>query len=113
MMCALGDGTDSCQGDSGGPLIANGTSSLYGDEWIQVGVTSFGIGCAWGIPGVYTDVANYWEWIEWEMHNVTSTTTSTTTLIPTLDPTATTTSTPTSPTTVPTSTPTSMDSADD
>merc|ERR1712228_846040 len=41
--------------------------------------------------------ANYWEWIEWEMHNVTSTTTST----------------PTSPTTVPTSTPTSMDSADD
>jgi len=74
MMCALGNGTDSCQGDSGGPLIVNGTSS---DSWVQVGITSFGIGCASGTPGVYTDVSNYYDWVWEEMDEVTSTTTET------------------------------------
>lgn len=45
-------GADSCQGDSGGALLvqANGLPR-------QLGVVSFGIGCARpGVPGVYTDL---------------------------------------------------------
>ncbi|XP_076677318.1 mite allergen Der f 3 [Andrena cerasifolii] len=54
---------DTCQGDSGGPLqiIASNTSCLYE----VIGVTSFGIGCASvDIPGVYTRVSHYLNWIE-------------------------------------------------
>ena len=59
MMCA-GDlnngGEDSCQGDSGGPLfVPDG-----GSGWLQVGIVSFGVGCARrNFPGVYTRVARY------------------------------------------------------
>jgi Trypsin len=52
MICAGGEGIDTCQGDSGGPML---TSSK-----VQVGVTSFGYGCARdGYPGGYTRVSNY------------------------------------------------------
>ena len=54
MICALERDIDTCQGDSGGPLIVNenGKHTLYG-------ITSFGIGCAIGKPGVYTKVSRY------------------------------------------------------
>ena len=47
-------GTDTCQGDSGGPLIV----PAPGGTWRQVGVTSFGEGCAKaGYPGVYSEAS--------------------------------------------------------
>ena len=57
----LNGGIDACQGDSGGPLVC-----LYKQSsWIQVGIVSFGEGCAWaGNPGVYTRVSGVYDWIQ-------------------------------------------------
>jgi len=52
-------GVDACAGDSGGPLMINAASGL-----IQVGITSFGNGCA--LPnayGVYSNVEHYDDWV--------------------------------------------------
>ena len=52
-LCAGEKGVDSCGGDSGGPLFATTSSG----EFIQVGIVSYGIGCAkQRFPGVYTEV---------------------------------------------------------
>ncbi|XP_066943085.1 chymotrypsin-like protease CTRL-1 [Macrobrachium rosenbergii] len=62
MLCAGIDagGKDSCQGDSGGPLTV-GDSNVY----TQVGVVSFGIGCASpDYYGVYARVTRYMYWID-------------------------------------------------
>lgn len=60
MVCAYADYKDSCLGDSGGPLFATGS----GGGRVLVGIVSFGYGCAEpGIPGVYTRVAKYMDWI--------------------------------------------------
>ena len=55
--------------------------SLIGDNSVQVGITSFGEGCALpGKPGIYTRLANYRQWIDSiTLGNTPSTTTSTTT----------------------------------
>ena len=67
MLCAReeGGGEDSCQGDSGGPLIIKGSNA---SEDIQVGVVSFGIGCArQEYPGVYARISSKYEWIRSEV----------------------------------------------
>lgn len=58
MFCAgvldLG-GFDTCQGDSGGPIVVDNAGSP-----LQIGVTSFGEGCALpDFPGVYTRLDTY------------------------------------------------------
>jgi len=54
------------QGDSGGPLVCQRCDSC---EWYQVGVVSFGNGCALeGFPGVYAEVNAYEDWIEGNMN---------------------------------------------
>ncbi|KAI0566062.1 hypothetical protein FGB62_12g235 [Gracilaria domingensis] len=51
---------DTCYGDSGGPIVARAEG-----KYVQVGVVSGGIGCARkGLPGFYTRVGRYWEWIQ-------------------------------------------------
>lgn len=57
-MCAglKSGGIDSCWADSGGPLVS--------DNNLLVGVVSTGIGCARpGLPGIYTRVSKYIDWI--------------------------------------------------
>jgi secreted trypsin-like serine protease len=52
MVAAGKEGMDTCTGDSGGPMFATQDGKRY-----QVGITSFGRGCATQkYPGVYTEV---------------------------------------------------------
>ncbi|KAK7864784.1 hypothetical protein R5R35_012277 [Gryllus longicercus] len=64
-LCAGGEkGRDSCTGDSGGPLMRE--ALVAGEaKTVQFGVVSFGprsCGTA-GVPGVYTRVGHYMQWI--------------------------------------------------
>lgn len=53
-LCAWARGRDACQGDSGGPIVVRTARGP-----VQVGITSFGVGCAIGrIPGVSTRLSN-------------------------------------------------------
>lgn len=51
------------QGDSGGPLQV---STMNGRQIVYhlIGVTSFGKACATTLPGVYTRVSHYLDWME-------------------------------------------------
>ncbi|XP_052863287.1 venom serine protease Bi-VSP-like [Anopheles cruzii] len=65
VLCAgiLEGGKDSCQGDSGGPLML---PHVIGKKfhYFQIGIVSYGVGCARAnIPGVYTRVATFVDWI--------------------------------------------------
>ncbi len=65
-ICTQEPGVDVCEADSGGPLLVL-ESELAGGEpnFVQVGITSFGIGCADpDFPGVYTKVSEHVDWIE-------------------------------------------------
>jgi len=67
MICAKDDHEDSCQGDSGGPLVIIGSDSS-GAEDVQVGVVSWGIGCASSnFPGVYARVSSVYDWVRDEV----------------------------------------------
>lgn len=49
-------GVDTCQGDSGGPMFRRDAANA----WIQVGITSWGNGCARAnYPGVYSQVSAF------------------------------------------------------
>ena len=63
MFCAAAktDGRDTCGGDSGGPILSEDGKG----GWVQVGVVSFGVGQCGNaaLPGVYTRLALYTDWI--------------------------------------------------
>ena len=53
--------TDTCEGDSGGPSMYY--SNEY-NQWMIVGITSYGRGCGESIhAGIYTRVSMYFDWI--------------------------------------------------
>lgn len=59
---------DLCYGDSGGWLQYMNTDLVENDVTyktpVVTAITSFGIGCAYGIPGVYVNVNHYINWME-------------------------------------------------
>ncbi|XP_069939007.1 mite allergen Der f 3-like [Cherax quadricarinatus] len=67
MMCMDSTNGDSCNGDSGGPSIMEepAGSGIY----VQVGLVSFGSGSCTDekLPGVYTRVGHYVDWIKAQM----------------------------------------------
>ena len=72
MLCAKDINEDSCQGDSGGPIVIRGNDKSGSDD-VQVGVVSWGIGCATQqFPGVYARVSSVYDWIKDEVCNGSS-----------------------------------------
>ncbi|KAB7496394.1 Hepatocyte growth factor activator [Armadillidium nasatum] len=61
-LCIGGTKYDTCMGDSGGPLVM---SEENGPPFYQVGIVSFGFfPCGQNrFPGIYTNVADYRDWI--------------------------------------------------
>jgi secreted trypsin-like serine protease len=60
------------QGDSGGPLLETKLDTAGNDKYYVVGVVSSGFGCGEpGIPGLYTRVSSYIEWIGSTMRKLT------------------------------------------
>jgi len=63
-LCAGNEMADACAGDSGGPLLHLNENYL----WMVAGIVSFGpSSCAREVPGVYTKVASYIDWINKEI----------------------------------------------
>lgn len=66
MLCAgyLEGRQESCRGDDGSPLV-----SLFGSTHFLTGVVGWGRGCGAGYFAVYTNMANFVEWVEKTMKN--------------------------------------------
>lgn len=64
-VCAGGvKNEDTCYGDGGGPLVC----PVNHDKYVQTGIVSWGVGCGEeDVPGVYTNVALFRQWIDGEM----------------------------------------------
>lgn len=62
-ICAGGEpGEDTCKGDGGGPLVCQLPNA---SRYVQVGIVSWGIDCGMNnIPGVYTNVPRFRNWID-------------------------------------------------
>jgi len=58
-ICAISK-SDACAGDSGSPLQKQAKKGGYD----IVGIVSYGVSCGTKIPGIYTRVSAYLEWIE-------------------------------------------------
>jgi len=64
MMCTFTENKDACQDDSGGPLVIRGEDSNGAGD-IQVGVVSWGTGCATKVfPGVFGRVSSAYSWVK-------------------------------------------------
>ncbi|XP_036320083.1 serine protease persephone-like [Rhagoletis pomonella] len=61
-LCAFAPGREACWGDSGVPLQLVKDKSL--GKYKVVGVVSFGLVCGTKLPGVYTKVAGFLDFIE-------------------------------------------------
>jgi hypothetical protein len=65
MICAGEGGKDACFGDSGGPLYLQSSPEEGQPITTQVGIVSWGEGCArQGKPGVYASVAYHFDFIQ-------------------------------------------------
>ena len=70
-LCAARPGKDSCQGDSGGPLFIQQEGGFT-----QIGIVSYGYGCATELPGVYTRLDIFTPWVRSILETETSTASS-------------------------------------
>uniref|UniRef100_A0A336M6F9 CSON009877 protein n=1 Tax=Culicoides sonorensis TaxID=179676 RepID=A0A336M6F9_CULSO len=61
-------GKDTCPGSSGGPIQV--TSRNVYCSYYLVGITSAGVRCTEGYPGLFTKVSEYLDWIEDTVWNV-------------------------------------------
>lgn len=58
---------DTCKGDGGGPLVC--PSTKYKGRYVQVGITSWGVGCGdENVPGAYAFVRSGICFIRWTAH---------------------------------------------
>ena len=67
-LISLPPGVDSCSGDSGGPLFSRAKSGKKSDPLFLTGIVSYGTNlCGVGVPGVYTNVTHYIDWVKSEL----------------------------------------------
>lgn len=76
-LCAQGQPmNDVCRGDSGGPFMDDGTSGVFGamGRHTLIGIVAFGptLCGVTTIPGVYTLVSSFTDWIVRSINGVTN-----------------------------------------